>query len=472
MATAIQFGTSGWRAVIGDQFTFTGVRRAARAFAGHLRAANPKPTVLVGYDTRFFSEEFARSAGHVLRVEGCRVLLCAHATPTPALAHEIRRRKADGAINITASHNPAEYNGVKISGANGGPALPEVTHDVEDRAARCSDARAGSEIDGGSEDAPRIELIDPRGPYLERLAELVRFDVIRSAGFHFIFDALHGCGAGYLDDVLAQNGIWVSSIRTNRDVLFDGSGPDTSKSHLAPLCHAVLQQEAAAGLSTDGDADRFGILDRDGSFVQPGHLIALLFDYIFQTRGLSLGAARSIATSHLLDATARLHGVEFHETPVGFKYIGSLIEQDSILLGGEESAGLSIHGHVPEKDGILACLLTAEMISARHAPLREQLQDLFRRVGAEFWPVRINLPLSDETAASLKDRLSAEFREFIGRRVVRMDRTDGLKLHFEDGAWVLLRPSGTEPMVRIYAEASSVQAAEQIASEARTWLNK
>jgi phosphoglucomutase len=472
LTTAIQFGTSGWRAVIGDQFTFPGVRRAARAFAGHLRAGNPNPTLLVGYDTRFFSEEFARSAAHVLRAKGCQVLLCARATPTPALAYEILRRSADGAINITASHNPAEYNGVKISDSNGGPALPELTRDVEARAARVSDAPAESELDGATDEAPLFVSIDPCHPYLARIAELVRFDVIRSAGFPFVFDAIHGCGAGYLDAALSQHGVSVTSIRTNRDVLFEGSGPDPSEDHLGLLRETVREHHAVAGLATDGDADRFGILDRDGSFLQPGHLLALLFDYLFETRGLALGAARSVATSHLLDATARLHKVELHETPVGFKYIGALIEQGRILLGGEESAGMSIHGHVPEKDGILACLLTAEMISARRASLREQLQGLFRRVGAEYWPVRVNLPLSDDATAQLKQRLSDDFREFLGRRVASTDRTDGLKMAFEDGSWVLLRPSGTEPVVRIYTEASSVQVANKIASEASAWLNQ
>jgi phosphoglucomutase len=464
---AIHFGTSGWRAVIGDQFTFGGVRLAARAIAQQLRAQKSHPTLLVGYDTRFFSEEFARAAAHVLREEGCHVLLCQHAVPTPALAYEIGRRAADGAVNITASHNPAEYNGIKVSGADGGPALPEVTRDIEARAAQLPEQASPA---AAHESEESFEIIDPRETYLKRLAELVRFDVIRAAQFPFVCDALHGCGAGYLDRALADHGIAVTLLRAERDVLFDGSGPDPSEENLATLGRAVLDHGAAAGLATDGDADRFGIVDQDGAFISPNHVLALLFDYLLQTRGAKLGAARSVATTHLLDAVARMHGVPLHETPVGFKYVGALIKQDKIVLGGEESAGMSIRHHVPEKDGILACLLVAEMISARRAGLAEQLRDLFRRVAGEFWPVRVNLPLSAEVAAGLRTRLSAKFSEFAGRRVATLNRMDGLKLVFEDGAWLLVRPSGTEPMTRIYAEAASLADARQLAEDARNWV--
>jgi phosphoglucomutase len=468
-SNAIHFGTSGWRAVIGDEFTFGGVRAAAAGIAAHLRSRKPQPVVLVGYDTRFLSEEFARAAAQQLSATGCRVLLCSHAVPTPALACEIVRRKADGAINITASHNPAEYNGIKFSGANGGPALPEVTRDIESRAARLGGNVAPSPEHGEGDE---FEKIDPRAPYLARLADLVRFDVLGSAKFSFVCDALHGCGAGYLDHALAGHGIAVTAIRTERDVLFDGQGPDPSEENLAPLGAAVVERGAMAGLATDGDADRFGILDRDGSYVAPNHILGLLFDYLLETRNVKLGAGRSVATTHLLDAIARLHGLPLYETPVGFKYIGALLEQGKILLGGEESAGLTVRGHVPEKDGILACLLVAEMIAARRAPLSEQLRALFGRVGGEFWPIRVNLHLDEDTAASLKKKLAGEFAKFAGNRVARTDRTDGLKLVFEDGTWILMRPSGTEPLVRIYAEAASLPRTRQLAEEARQWISR
>jgi phosphoglucomutase len=465
----IHFGTSGWRAIIGDEFTFPGVRLAATAIADHVQSSSKSPTLLVGYDTRFFSGEFARAAAEVVKKKGCRVLFCQRPVPTPAIAYEIRRLGLDGGMNITASHNPAEYNGLKFSGPDGGPALPEVTRDIEARAAALS---KGGDYGPPHESDSDFEIDDPSGPYLARLAELVRFDVIRGARFSFVCDALHGCGTGYLDRSLSEHGVGVTTIRTERDVLFDGGGPDPSDKNLAPLRRAVLESGAAAGLATDGDADRFGILDRDGTFFEPNHILALLFDYLVETRGWKQGAGRSVATTHLLDAVANLYGLPLYETPVGFKYIGALIEQDKLTLGGEESAGLTIRGHVPEKDGILACLLVAEMMAARREPLSKQLPNLFKRVGREFWPIRMNLPLDPEAAARVPERLAGELQEFVGRRVARVNRIDGLQLVFEDGSWLLMRPSGTEPLVRIYAETNSIENSRQLAREAQTWISR
>lgn len=462
---AIHFGTSGWRGVIADDFNFSGVRRATAAIAGHVRSHKKSPTLIVAHDTRFFAEEFSLTAASVLRDHGCRVLLCREATPTPAVAHAIVHRKLDGGINITASHNPAEYNGLKFSGPEGGPALPAVTKDIEQRAAALKDDPISSR-----EIMDDFERVDPREPYFEQLTELVCFDVLKKAKGTFLCDAVHGCGAGWLDRILAVHGISAIPIRANRDVLFDGTGPDPSEENLAPLQKAVLEQKALAGLATDGDADRFGILDRDGSFISPNHILGLLFDYLLETRGNNLGASRSVATSHFVDAVARHHGVQLYETPVGFKYVGPLLRENKIVIGGEESAGLTIRGHVPEKDGILACLLVAEMIAARRASLAEQLRDLFRRVDAEYWPIRVNLHLDKDVQARLPERLRREFKEFAGRRVARTDRTDGLKLILDDGSWVLMRPSGTEPVVRVYTESSSPVASQKLADDARRWV--
>jgi phosphoglucomutase len=464
---AIHFGTSGWRGIIADDFNFSGVRRAAAAVAGHVCAQKKRPVLVVGYDTRFFSEEFARSAAGVLEAHGCRILFCQAATPTPAIAHAIIHGKLDGGVNITASHNPADYNGLKFSGPEGGPALPEVTHDIETRAAALKDEPAP--LDEIEDD---FERIDARDPYFGQLEKMVRFDVIAKEKGNFVCDAVHGCGAGWLDRILMKHSVSVTAIRGNRDVLFDGSGPDPSEENLAPLREAVREKKALAGLATDGDADRFGILDCDGMFISPNHILGLLFDYLLDTRGWKLGASRSVATSHLLDAVARYHGVQVYETPVGFKYVGPLLREDKIAIGGEESAGLTIRGHLPEKDGILACLLVAEMIGARRASLGEQLRELFRRVGSEFWPVRVNLHLAADVQVRLPEKLRQEFKEFAGRRVAQTNRIDGLKLIFGDGSWVLMRPSGTEPVVRIYTEAGSKAAAEKLAEEARAWISE
>lgn len=476
MATAIKFGTSGWRGVMADDFTFAGVRRAAAAVAGHLSARKKSPVVIVGYDTRFFSEDFARAAAVVLKSKGCRVLLCKEATPTPAIAYAIVQGKLGGGVNITASHNPSEYNGLKFSGPDGGPAVPEVTRDIEVRALKIKDDRAQShEL---LEDD--FERIDPRESYFDQLRQIVRFDVLErgNKGGVFVCDALHGCGAGWLDRILAAQGIPAVMIRTNRDVLFDGSGPDPSEENLAELRKKVLEERAVAGLATDGDADRFGILDRDGSFVSPNHILGLLFDYLLETRAAGRGTrapkpgvSRSVATTHLLDAVAKLHGVPVYETPVGFKYVGPFLRDGQIALGGEESAGMTVAGHVPEKDGILACLLVAEMIAARQASLAEQMRDLFKRVGREYWPIRMNLHLAEEVQERSVTKLRQDPDEFAGRRVAKLNRADGLKLVFEDGAWLLMRTSGTEPLVRVYTEAATLAESKKIAEEARAWIH-
>lgn len=466
---AIHFGTSGWRGIIADDFTFSGVRRAAAAVAGYARTQKNSPVLLIGYDTRFFSEEFALAAAAVLKAHGCKVLFCNEATPTPTIAHGILHRKLDGGINITASHNPAAYNGLKFSGAEGGPALPEVTREIEKRAVETKDEPF--HLDEIVDDFERVDL---RAAYFGQLHRVVRFDVLKKAKGAFVCDAVHGCGAGWLDRILAENGISVTVIRAERDVLFEGTGPDPSEENTAPLKKAVLERHALAGLATDGDADRFGILDSDGSFVSPNHILALVFDYLLETRAAKpadkRGASRSVATTHLLDAVARLHGVALYETPVGFKYVGPLLREDKIALGGEESAGMTIRGHLPEKDGVLACLLVAEMIAARGASLREQLRNLFKRAGGEYWPIRVNLHLSEEAQARLPEKLRGVIKEFAGRKVTETNRKDGLKLLFADGSWVLMRPSGTEPLVRIYTEAAKPALSQKMADEARAWI--
>jgi phosphoglucomutase len=465
---AIHFGTSGWRGIMADDFTFAGVRRASAAIADHVRSKNKSPHILIGYDTRCFSDAFALAAARVLKTRGCAVSLCEGAAPTPAIAYELVRRKLDGAVNVTASHNPAEYNGLKFSGPNGGPALPEITHDIEARAARFGPDEFAAPGEEAKDSFDRVKI---RDAYLARLAELVRFDILRSAKAGFVCDALHGCGAGWLDRAMTDHGIAVTAIRCDRDVLFEGSGPDPSEEHLEPLRKMVREKKALAGLATDGDADRFGILDRDGSFVSPNHILALLFDYLIESRGWQLGASRSVATTNLVDAVAKKHAVPFYETPVGFKYVGEFIAQDKIAIGGEESAGLTIRGHVPEKDGILACLLVAEMIAARGTSLAEQRAKLFKEVGREYWPIRVNLHLQEDVQRRLRDKLAAEPKALGKRPVTKIVRTDGLKLIFDGGDWVLMRPSGTEPLVRIYSESTSEKAAHQMAEEAQKWIS-
>jgi alpha-D-glucose phosphate-specific phosphoglucomutase len=467
-SSPIKFGTSGWRGLIADDFTFASVRLAVAAIAEHAKSRAAHPTLLVAHDTRFYSEEFTQLAVEVLQEHGIRVLRASTFAPTPAVAFEIMRRKLDGAINFTASHNPAAYHGLKFSSADAGPALPEVTRDIEARVARL----LSSPPPKRSEKSAAPETISLAEHYLERLNQLVRFEIIRKSGMKFVVDPRHGCGIGYLDRALAAHGIPFETIHANRDVLFDGVGPDVSEEILAPLGKTVRETGATAGLATDGDADRFGIIDSDGAWISPNHILALLYDYICETRGWNLPAARSVATSHMIDAAAAARGQKTFQTPVGFKYIGQLLREDKIALGGEESAGLSIRGHIPEKDGILACLLVAEMTAARGSLLGEQIRAMFGKLGREFHPLRQNLHLSGEQKKRALEKIGADARMIAGRNVASVDRTDGAKFVFEDGSWMLCRLSGTEPLLRLYTEAGGAEAAARLARDAADWLLK
>ena len=466
----IKFGTSGWRGLIADDFTFANVRLAVTAIAEHAKTKAKDPTILVGYDTRFYSEEFSQLAVDILQHHGIQTLLCETFTPTPAVAFEIMRRKLDGAINFTASHNPAQYHGLKFSSADAGPALPEVTKDIEARASQLTANGGVPPLPHGASHPERGEKVNLRENYLKRLEELVHFDTLRKANPSLVVDALHGCGAGYLDRTLTDHGVTVHAMRTDRDCLFDGTGPDVSEENLGPLRKAVVDSKATVGLATDGDADRFGIVDSDGTWIQPNLILALVYDYLVETRNWKMPAARSVATTQMMDAVAKSHDQTIFQTPVGFKYFGQLIRDDKIAMGGEESAGLTIRGHIPEKDGILACLLVAEMIAARGASIGEQLRTMYKRLGREFWPVRENLHLSDEQKANAVKRVAVDASTLVGRKVVSIDRTDGAKFVFDDGSWMLLRLSGTEPLLRLYVEAESAAASSKLTREASQWV--
>src|SRR5215467_3771136 len=464
----IKFGTSGWRAIIADEFTFANVRLATEAIGRYTRRNKNSPTLLVGYDTRFASEHFGREVARVLSSQNIRVRLCSQAVPTPAVAFTIVHDKLDGAINITASHNPGEYNGLKFSTPDGAPALPEVTSEIEKEIVQLQ--QSNWNFTGKPNDA-LIESVDIGPAYLSDLATKVDLKKIRNAHISLAYDALHGSGAGYLDGLLRQENIPIMTLHTNRDVYFGGLHPEPADEQLGELKMVMKKNWLKLGLATDGDADRFGILDEGGEFIYPNELISMLFDYLIQSRGWQGGAARSVATTHLIDRVAKLHKREVLETPVGFKYIGEYIKEGRIVIGGEESAGLSIRGHVPEKDGILACLLIAEMLASRGKSLKNQLKDLFSKVG-EVYNRRLNVKLDPAISARTKQKIASDVREFHGRRVVEQNRVDGLKLLFADGSWVLMRPSGTEPVVRFYAESTSTADLDRLLEYGRKWITE
>ena len=463
----IHFGTSGWRGIIADDFTFANVRLAAAGIAHHLLAHTQKPRVLVGYDTRFMSERFAEVAAEILRTHGIATAVCTRPDPTPAMSYAIIHEKFDGGINMTASHNPAEYNGLKYSGDDGAPALPEVTRAIEHLTDR---VLAGELPLTGPVSAAKLrQTFDPRPAYLETIRSKVELSAISRARLKLAYDPLYGTGRGYLNDLLTEAGAELTTIHDYHDVLFSGVGPEPSEKNLAELAQFVRENHCALGVATDGDADRFGFVDADGTWIQPNYILALLADYLIEVRKIPGGIGRSVATTHLLDAVAKYHQVPIYQTPVGFKFIGELIKEDKIALGGEESAGLSIRGHTPEKDGILACLLVAEMVARRGQSLQEQLDALFRKVGPCYC-VRVNLRLEPAVKEALLAKLKRDWDSFGQQKVAAIDRTDGLKLIRADGSWVLMRPSGTEPVVRVYCEAASSGDLESLTAAAKRFV--
>ncbi len=458
----IRFGTSGWRAIIAEEFTYEKVRLVITAVIGYLKENSAENrTIIVGHDSRFMGENFARVAAEMFEKKGFRVLLCNHPTPTPTISFAIRDEKAAGGINFTASHNPPEYQGIKFSTADGAPALPEITKQIEHL---IENPPTIEDADGGS-----IEQYDASAAYLADLKTKIRFDVIAAAKGKYAYDPLWGTGRGYLNKALKDSGLQVETIHDWRDVTFGGQAPEPGAEHLDELRKAVTEKGLTLGLATDGDGDRFGVIDSNGEFIEPNQLIAVLADYLAESRGWTEGLARSVATSHLIDRVAESRGLKLYETPVGFKYIGELINKDEIILGGEESAGLSIKGHFPEKDGILACLLAAEAVAARGKSLTEQLNEIYERVG-KLESGRIGVKLTDEVAGKLKEKLAQQPTEIGGKKIEKIDRTDGVKFIFADQSWMLLRPSGTEPMVRIYAESENKEDLEVLLEQGRHYL--
>ena len=464
MATQIKFGTSGWRAVMAEEFTFANVRRAVGGIARYVAGQKPRGArVIVGRDPRFLGETFCSMAAEILEAYGIRPVVVTEPAPTPAFAYAVVKAKADGVINFTASHNPPEYNGIKYSTPDGAPALPEVTHQIE------ANVKALGEVPAPPDTGAKYEQVDVKPDYLTRLAELVDLKAIQRAGLKVVFDPFWGAARGYSCHILREHGVETWTVHDYRDVLFGGHAPEPDGELLNACKQKMKETGAAIGIATDGDADRFGIVDGDGTFIQPNYIIALLFDYLVETRGWKNGVAKSVATTNLINALADEFGVPLYETPVGFKYIGELINEDKIAIGGEESAGLTIRGHVPEKDGVIAGLLAAEMVAVRGRSLGEQLKKIFGRVGS-FYPNRENLRLTPEVKEKFTEKIKNDPQEIGGRKVVQVVRTDGLKLILADGSWVCYRLSGTEPVVRVYSEARKESDREPLSRAAKDWV--
>lgn len=468
----ITFGTSGWRGILCEDFTFENVKVVTQAIADHLRESGQAADgIVIGYDARFMGDRFARETARVLAGAGVKAFLCNRDTPTPVIAFEILRRKASGGINFTASHNPYDYNGIKFSPAWGGPALPETTKDIENRANAMLGEICYREMPlDQALKAGLLEEIDPRESYFAAVRKLVDFDAIARSGMTIAVNPLYGTGRGYLDTLLKEAGVKVVTINDHPDPYFGGLPPEPGKNYINDFITLIKSDAAITlGVATDGDADRYGIVDGDGSFIEPNYILALLADYMIRVKGMSGDLARSVATSHFLDAVAAHHGVQVLETPVGFKFIGEFIRDNRILIGGEESAGLTVRGHVPDKDGILACLLVVEMVAVEGKTLNQLLADLYRRVG-EFHTSRENIRLSPELEASYASKLKVPPAELGGKKIDKVITIDGSKFVFGDGSWVLFRKSGTEPVVRVYGEAGTAAELGRLMTAAEAFI--
>jgi len=449
----IKFGTSGWRAVMGEGFTFQNVRLVVQSLANLLKAKYPGRgiAVLVNYDTRFLSERFAAEAARVLSHNKIRVFLSERDAPSQAMAFQIIKRGAQGGINFTASFNPPEYNGLKVNVESGAPAMSEETDALESEIRRLQGTFS---VFPGYPRTEFIEKIDLRSDYLEFLQDKIDFALIKKAGIKVGLDFLYGTSREYLDEILGENGIPVEEIHGYIDPYFGGIAPSCTEQNLAELRRLVVDKHCDLGIATDADGDRFGIVDHEGRMVLPNYVLAALLEYLIETKGWTGGVARSVSTTHLIDRIARAHDLTLYKTPVGFKYLADLWLKDKIMFGGEETASIALARHLPEKDGIIAGLLTAEMIAATGRRLSDLVSDLFRKYGERIGQQK-DVPATPERIRNLHRLLKLRPTRLAGRPVEKIETIEGLKFDFAGDDWVLLRPSGTEPLIRCYAEAGS-----------------
>lgn len=464
----IKFGTSGWRGLIARDFTFDQVRLATQAIAEYWKGelANPqsaiygrKPVVILGHDTRFLGHEFTLAAAEVLAANGLSPVMCDRDAPTPVIAHTIRNLKAIGGINMTASHNPAEYQGLKFSPSNGAAAPPEVTKQVEAIIAKLQ--AENWTFKAAVVGTFKCKTINPLPAYFKQIKKLIDFKAIEKAKMKIAVELMYGTGRGYLDTLLEEAGVKVTRFHDELNPLFGGHHPEPNAEGMHAVSDFIRSGKATIGLGLDGDADRFGIVDKDGTWITPNQVLALALYHLKKNRGWTGAVVRTVPTSHQVDGIAEVLGVKVHETPVGFKYIGALMESEPIIVGGEESGGLSVKGHVPEKDGILACLLMAELVAYEKKSLGQIMKSLEKQTG-EFHTDRINVAIPPDKKDALLKMLAGGLDKVGNLPVEKFITTDGYKFLLPNREWVAFRASGTEPLIRCYIEAKSTAQLEKL----------
>ncbi len=464
MGNPIKFGTDGWRGIIADDFTFANVRACAQGVADYLKQAGlAQRGVIIGYDTRFASEGFAAAAAEVVAGNGIKVYLCPRPTPTPVVSYGVVAKQTGGAIIITASHNPAAWNGFKYKNEYGSSAPDEVTAQVEGLIARSVKA-------GGVKVPPldaalargQVEYLDLEPVYFEQVARLVDLEGLRQANLKVVYDAMYGAGAGYLNKLLAGGTTRLIEINGERNPLFPGIRPEPIAANLTQLAQTVRAEGAVVGLATDGDADRMGIIDETGAFLTQLQVFALLCLYLLEVRGERGAIVKTITTTSMTYRLGEMFAVPVFETPVGFKYVAPKMLAEDALIGGEESGGYGFRGHVLERDGIVANLYFLDLMVKTGKTPAELINYLYSKVGPHYYQrVDVSFPAGERQA--IIDRIQRSQPQGIdGVKVARLDTTDGFRFILADNSWLLIRFSGTEPIIRIYAETDSPARAERL----------
>jgi alpha-D-glucose phosphate-specific phosphoglucomutase len=468
----IRFGTDGWRAVISDTFTFANLQLVAQAIADYVldQAGTHQPEVVVGFDTRFLSDRYATEVARVLAGNGITAWLTRADAPTPAISYNVIHKKAVAGVMITASHNAPRYNGVKLKSAYGGSASSQQGRSVERFLERNQEqARGPNMIDyQRALDQGLIRRFDPAWGYYEHLGQLLDVDVISGGELRVVADPMYGSGRGCFCEFLSRTRTHIREVRGEMNPGFGGIHPEPIARYLTALVAAVQSDQADVGLATDGDADRIGAVDASGNFVDPHHIFALAFRYLVEKRGWTGAVVKTVSTTLMVDRLAAKYNLPLHETPVGFNHIGELMLSEDVLIGGEESGGLSIKGHIPEGDGILMGLLLLEIMADATAPLHELIADLQATVGPACY-ARRDLHLRHPVAKQeMVKRLTDGAPARLNQQTVRdVDTRDGVKYRLADDSWLLVRPSGTEPVLRVYAEGPDQAAVDALIQAGR-----
>ena len=468
--TEIKFGTDGWRGVIADDYTFENVRRVAGAIAAYvLKHENGRTGVMIGYDTRFGSPQFARLVADVIAGAGIPVKLANDYTPTPAVSLAVKQQKAAGGVMVTSSHNPWNWNGVKFKAKFGGSATPAIMKQVED------ELHAGAAPSGNR---ANIEEVDFKQAHIDAMCKFADLDLIAKAKFKFAIDSMYGSGRGVIARIFGERGIEYVAIRQEVNPLFPGINPEPIEPHVDLLRKTVIKEKCHAGLATDGDADRIGAMTEDGTFVDAHKCFAVLTRWMLERKKWPGDVVRAFNTTGMVDRIAAKHGRKLHECPIGFKYIADLMMDHDIVIGGEESGGIGYSRYLPERDGLLNSLLLANVMAEEHKPLGELVADLQREFGPHYFGRR-DLHIPEAVKQSAIQRARADSTTKVGRyKVLKKETMDGVKIFLDapkdgNGAvpWILFRASGTEPLLRLYSEAASPDLVTEILEQAKAFVN-